>query len=74
MLKTVMFNGEPREARPLTERDMAQGTLLRHCSGRATYRLLCRDGDEAVLRNVRYPDRIAAWPVEALARDFLVVT
>jgi hypothetical protein len=71
--KTIRINGREFRARPMREGEAAHGALLRDRNGRNVYRYLCDDGAEAVLRNVRRPERFEAWDASRLARDFLLV-
>lgn len=57
-MKHVRVNGEVYTARTMRIEDVRPGTIVRGIEHRRVYRLLCEDGDELIMRNVRHPDLV----------------
>lgn len=66
-MKLVTVNGKPHKLRSMTTADLKPGTLIRPFENRSVYRIVCRDGEEYIVRNVRY-----AGLIEAVEADEIV--
>ena len=73
-MKLVTVNGKPHKLRAMTAKDLKAGTLIRPFENRSVYRIVCQDGDEYIIRNVRYAGLIdAVEPDEIVSRYHCVV-
>ena len=73
MDKTVIVAGKRYRTRVPRAADAVPGTWVRSVFNRCAYRLVCEDGDELVLRNIRHPDLFETCTRRELLEDFLVV-
>lgn len=55
-MKRVRVNGEVFVTSPLRCENICPGTLVRGYENRRVYRIVGKDNDDYVLRNVRHPD------------------
>ena len=69
-MNTVIVNGMRHEVLPLSEAGPELGSVLLWRDHRRVYRLLCRDGDEYVMRNVRHPTVFEAFPISIVEHEF----
>ncbi len=70
---TVTVNGKRYEAVRLSARDLKPGALVRYRENRKAYRIVCFDGEDAVLRNMRKPSLLEAEPRDALLRECMLL-
>ncbi len=71
---TIHVNGEPYRKSSLRDADFGPGTIIAQRFGRRVYRVLCQDGNELVVRNVRHPGLFDALPLETLRDEYCLVT
>ena len=71
---TILVNGEPYRKSSLHDVDFGPGTIIAQRFGRRVYRVLCQDGDELVVRNVRHPSLFDALPLDTLKEEYCLVT
>lgn len=57
-MRKITVNGKAYTMRPLYLEDVVPGTLVCGCYVRKAYRILMRDGDEWIIRNLRHPDLV----------------
>lgn len=69
-MKKIVVNGEPFETWPLEDEDIQAGTLLGGKMTRKAMRIVCLDGDDAVLRNLRHKSLLEAEPICNLSRHY----
>lgn len=56
----------------MKESDIAPGTLVKPRENRVVYRIVCGDGGDTILRNVRTPELLKAVPTAELI-DYLFI-
>lgn len=71
--KSVIVNGSPCVCSQLHGPDVRPGALVKQRTGRRAFKVVCLDGDEAVLRNLRYPDKVVAVSAAAMCADFVKI-
>ena len=62
-MRKVMVKGEPYVAGPLRDADVRPGALVSGIFNRRAMRIVCLDGDDVILRNLRHPDLLEAEPL-----------
>ena len=67
-MKTIHVNGEPFQVIPLRGRGVEPGDVV----GRV-YRVLCTDGDDFILRNVRNESIVIALTQREVVEEFGLV-
>ena len=72
-MKTITINGKQHVARPMSEAEACIGAVVRNRFGRGAYRILCFDGADAIMRDVRRPESVVIWEADQIPRDFLIV-
>ncbi len=69
-MRNVALNGNKYVVRPLREEDVRPGALLAGKFNRKVMRVVCFDGDDAILRNVRHPNLTEVEPASALRKFY----
>ena len=70
----VTVNGERFEAVPLNEGDVRPGALVRWKESRRAFRIVCLDGDDVILRNLRKRDLLEATPKRTMMQECWLLT
>lgn len=72
-MKTIHVNGEPFQVIPLRGRGVEPGDVVGQRFGRRVYRVLCTDGDDFILRNVRNESIVIALTQREVVEEFGLV-
>ena len=65
-----IVNGQKYDVVRLRKEDLVPGVFVREAVGRRAYRVLCIDGEEIVMRNLRKPALFEAVSLSDIDRDF----
>ena len=65
-MRRVVVKGEPYHAVPLKEGDVRPGVLVAGTLNRRAMRVVCLDGPDVILRNLRFPAVLEAEPLEKM--------
>ena len=63
-MSQVIVNGQPYAVEMLTDENLVPGTCVREYRTRKALRIVCQDGTDLVLRNMRHPDLLEVVPIE----------
>lgn len=69
MYYKVTVLGKRYSCKALEKRDVKPGALIRWQVNRSAYRIVCLDGDDAILRNLRSPHLLEAVPAASLLSE-----
>ena len=69
-MRKVTVKGKSYVSAPLSIDDVAPGILLVGLFSRRAMRVVCLDGQDAILRNLRHPDLLEAEAIEKLAEHY----
>lgn len=72
-MKTIVVNGKRCELLPFGGGEPEPGTVIGQRYGRRVYRVLCADGDDYILRNVRNESILMALPRAEVIEEFGIV-
>jgi hypothetical protein len=67
---TITLNGEQFEVLPARMKKLEPGVALCWRDHRRAYRFLCKDGNDYIMRNMRYPDNFEAFSESIVEREF----
>ena len=65
----VIVNGRRYSTAPMTEEDMRPGAFIRWKESRRAFRIVCIDGDDVILRNIRKPNLLEAVASGSLVEE-----
>ena len=72
-MKTIQVNGEPFRVISLRGHGIDPGDVVGQRFGRRVYRVLCADGSDFILRNVRNESIVIALPQQEVVDEFGLV-
>ena len=68
-MRFVTVKGNRFEVVSLREGDLRPGAVVRWKESRKALRIVCFDGDDAILRNMRRPDLLEVAPRESVLEE-----
>ena len=69
-MRTITVKGEPYLVSHLAAGEVAPGLLVTGIRHRKAMRVVCLDGDDVILRNLRHPDMLEAESIERMLQFY----